>query len=375
MHVTIDAAPLLFRSAGIKNYLYHWIRHLKKESGSAEIRLFPFLREPHSLDHEGSVASRPGTFLRLGLLYGLNHAPSHASCWAAGRPDIFHACKLLHPPRGAKLTATAHDFTCWLLPETHKPENVATEKVFAERILRCADGVIADSENTRQDAVRILGLAPEKVQVIYLGVADEYFAVTPEEAAGVRSRLGLPRPYLLYLGTIEPRKNVDLLLDAYRRLAAGTREEFQLVVAGPAGWASPKTMARLQTTPGVRYLGYVAERELPGLVAGATAFVYPSLYEGFGFPVAQAIAAGTPVITSAVSSLPEITAGAAVLVDPRSESELAGAIGELLTSSTRRAALSKCGRVQARRFSWSEYARRSLAFFEKVLGHDSGRRP
>jgi len=128
-------------------------------------------------------------------------------------------------------------------------------------------------------------------------------------------------------------------------------------------------LARLtEPSMGIRYLGYVPEPDLPGLFAGATAFVYPSLYEGFGLPVAQAMAAGTPVITSSVSSLPEIAGGAALLVDPRSEAELRGAMREMLTSPSKRAELSALGRANASRFSWPECARQSLRFFERVVG-------
>ncbi len=369
MRLTIDAVPLLFRSAGVKNYLYHWIRHIQQEPG-VDVRLFPFLSEPKSLNHEVSVTGFLGTLARLGILHALNRTPVNVSRLATVRSDVFHACKLLSPPRRSKLTATTHDFTCWLLPEAHKRDVVAAEKVFAERILKRADGIIADSENTRQDAIRILNLPPDKVHVIHLGIAREFFTVTEQNSAEVRSRLGLSRPYLLSVGTIEPRKNVDLLLDAYERLPHPIREDFELIVAGPPGWGVPKTMARLNGTPGVRYLGYVSEIDLPGLIAGATVFVYPSLYEGFGFPVAQAMAAGSPVITSAVSSLPEITGGAAVLIDPRSEAELTRAMTELLTSPSRRDALSEGGRRQAQRFSWAEYARRSLEFFRGILGQE-----
>src|SRR5206468_11146650 len=124
------------------------------------------------------------------------------------------------------------------------------------------------------------------------------------------------------------------------RRPSSFREEFELVIAGPEGWKHDATIPRLQQLPsGMRYLGYTAEQDLPGLFAGAAAFVYPSLYEGFGFPVAQAMAAGTPVITSNVSALPEIAGGAAVLIDPRSEAELSDAIQEMLTSPSRRCEL------------------------------------
>lgn len=369
MRVTIDAVPLLVRSAGVKNYLYYWTRHLRQESRGVEIRLFPFLGEPSLLDHEGSAVNPLTTGLRLGLLFLLNRFPAGLSGWINSDADVFHTCKLLHPPRRARLTATIHDLTCWILPETHSAANVAADRRFAERILKSADGLIAVSAATRDDAVRILGLPREKIRVIHHGIAGQFFQVTPKEAEAARVRYGLKRPYLLFVGTIEPRKNVDLLLDAYGDLPASVREEFELILAGPPGWAQSETMARLrQPTPGIRYLGYVAEQDLAGIFAGATAFVYPSLYEGFGFPVVQAMAAGTPVITSRVSALPEVAGDAAVLVDPRSEGELRDAMRDILTAPTRREHLIGLGRSNARRFTWPECARQSLRFFQEVGG-------
>ena len=356
----------------MKNYLYYWTRYLRQESRGVEIRLFPFLNQADWLDHEGSVANPLTTRMRLGMLFLLNQFPNNISGWMDRDADLFHTCKLLNPPRRAKLTATIHDLTCWLLPETHSPANVTADKRFAARILKRADALIAVSEATRSDAVRILNLPPEKIRVIHHGIAEPFFQVRPEDAAAVRARHELMRPYLLFVGTIEPRKNVRLLLDAYAALSPSTRDAFDLVLAGPPGWSQSETLARLRNpTPGVRYLGYVAEGDLPGLFAGATAFVYPSLYEGFGFPVAQAMAAGTPVITSDLSALPEIAGGAAWLIDPQSQAALRNAIEEALTSPSRRTEAIEKGRANARRFTWSECARQSLHFFEEVAG--SGR--
>src|ERR1017187_4527330 len=169
MRVTIDAVPLLVRSAGVKNYLYYWTRYLSQESRGVEIRLFPFLGEfePGLLDHEDSVVHPVMTHARLGLLFLLNHIPNNVVEWMDPAMDLFHTCKLLNPPRRAKLTATVHDFTCWLLPATHPPANVAADKAFAERILKRAGGLIAVSEATRKDAVRLLHLPPEKIRVIH----------------------------------------------------------------------------------------------------------------------------------------------------------------------------------------------------------------
>jgi glycosyltransferase involved in cell wall biosynthesis len=193
--------------------------------------------------------------------------------------------------------------------------------------------------------------------VIYPGVPEVYF--------GAQARPS-EQPYILYLGAIEPRKNVDTLLDAWSGFRL--RSDFDLVIAGASGWAGEKTLARLAARPaGVRYLGYVPENELPGLVAGATAFIYPSLYEGFGFPVAQAMAAGVPVITSNTSCLPEVAGRGALLVDPRSASEIRAAMEKLLTSPALQQELGKAGMERAQReYRWEICARKSLEFFGRV---------
>jgi glycosyltransferase involved in cell wall biosynthesis len=213
------------------------------------------------------------------------------------------------------------------------------------------------SENTRQDAIRLLSIAPDRIQTIYSGIAEEYFTAQPITRA---------RPYALYVGTIEPRKNLRVLLDSWALLKPSLRADFDLVIAGPRGWSSEETLARIQRE--ATYLGYVPERDLPGLFAGATAFVYPSLYEGFGFPVAQAMAAGAPVITSNNSCLPEIVGDAALLIDPKSPAEIESALTRLLESEALRADLAARGRKRAELFRWEKCATQSLKFFRGVCG-------
>jgi alpha-1,3-rhamnosyl/mannosyltransferase len=369
MRIFVDAIPLLVRSAGVKNYLFHWIVHLRRLLGDDQVRLFPFLDRLPDLDHEGSVADAPGTLARQALFFAMNRWPNHLADLMAPPNGIFHATKLIHPPRQLRLTATLHDMTCWLLPEFHQGSNVAAEKTFVERIWKPAAGLIAVSESTRRDAIEVLGVNPELVRVIHPGVAEPFFCSTSSTAERVRPKYGLSKPYALYVGTIEPRKNLDRLLDAWQALSVAVREQFDLVVVGPEGWQSAGTLARLRAcTRGVRYLAYVPEPDLPGITSGATVFVYPSLYEGFGFPVAQAMASGVPVITSDVSSLPEVTGGAAVLIDPRSLADLRAAFDCLLTSPATCQRLSAAGRIQAERFRWERCAQESLDFFERTLG-------
>jgi glycosyltransferase involved in cell wall biosynthesis len=360
MRVTIDATPALLRSAGVKSYIYHWIRTLRAQARRGdEILAFPFLENFDRLDHEASALSLWGTVPRIALVHALKVFGGPLLDAAVAGSDIFHASNQVRcAPRRAKLTATLHDLTCWVMPELHGAANIRADKVFAEKVLRHAAGLIAVSETTRQDAIRILGIAPEKITTIHSGVGPEYFDAVPAYR---------PRQYVLFVGTLEPRKNLETLLDAWVAVRPELRQKFDLVVAGPRGWISDAAFARVRAES--NYLGYVPETQMPGLVAGAALLAYPSLYEGFGFPVVQAMAAGVAVVASNNSCLPEIAGGAALLVDPRSAAEIAAALTRLLESESERAELAQRGRARAERYRWERCAQESLNFFHDIAGH------
>ena len=364
--ICIDCSPLLVRSAGVKTYIYHWLNALRRQNPSA-IRTF---LEPKTRDliHEGGIRLHP---LQIATLLALNRLPRFFSTLLAPPSLIFHASNLLRNiPKTPKLTATIHDMTAWSLPACHTPANIAADNAYAERVLKRADGLIAVSENTKRDAVQVLGLSPDKIRVIHLGIPPAYRSVPTDAIARVTRRLALHKPYFLSVGTIEPRKNLDTLLTAWQALPPDFRENYHLIVAGPPGWSSGATTKRLlqanTENRGIRYIGYVPEPDLPALTAGAAAFVYPSLYEGFGIPVAQAMAAGAPVITSNLSSLPEITGGAAVLIDPRSVTDLTAAIRRVGDSPGLRERLKTQGIDQAKQFTWEKAAAESLRYFSEL---------
>ena len=360
MNIAIDATPLLVRSAGVKNYLYHWIANLRRLAGRDTVATFPRLPAFGPLDHNASIAGPLRTGGGLAALALANYTPVPVLDWMTRGADVFHATVLVRrPPRHVRLTATIHDMTAWTMPELHPSANLRAERSFAE-LARAADGLIAVSQCTKDDAVRVLGLAPEKITVIHSGIAEAFFDPPAADVEAVRARYALGRPFVLFVGTIEPRKNIDTLISAFAALPSSIRDGYDLVIAGPMGWAAPETRERLQS---VRYLGYIPEQDLPPLTAAAALFAYPSLYEGFGFPVAQAMAAAVPVITSDISSLPEVAGDGALLVDPRSQSELQGALERMLTSPALRADLAARGRRRADQFRWSACAQRSLDFF------------
>jgi glycosyltransferase involved in cell wall biosynthesis len=357
MRITIDATAALLRSAGVKTYIYHWVDHLRRlASPEDEIAAFPFLESLGNLSHSASTLGDMPTLWRLAMVKLLNFGGGRGLSQILAGTDIFHiANQLHHAPRRIRLTATLYDMTCTLMPQFHTVENVLADRRFAANILTRADGLIAISENTRQDAIRLLGIAPERIATIYPGIADDYFNARPTQRE---------RPYVLYVGTIEPRKNLDALLDGWRIVRPELRHEHELVIAGMAGWGTSATLARVRTE--ATYLGYVPEANLPGLIAGATVLVYPSLYEGFGFPVAQAMAAGAPVLTANTSCLPEIAGDAALFADPLSPAQLAGELARLLESQDLRKRLIERGRERAERYRWGICAARSLEFFRNI---------
>lgn len=267
---------------------------------------------------------------------------------------------------------TVCDMTPLLFPGTHGRMNVWHHRFVLPAILRRADRVITISESSKYDIVRLCGVPDEKVVVTNLA-ADPAFCSNPP---GVPSPLvaGLPRPYVLNVGTLEPRKNLEGLLRGYaaaRKLGL----PHTLVVTGAKGWGKSRlaaTVRELRLEGSVVFTGFVPDADLPHLYAGAEFFVYPSLYEGFGLPPLEAMACGTPVITSNVSSLPEVTGDAALLVDPRSEAELAAAILRLAGDRDLCATLRERGMRRAGLFSWQRTAAETWAVYEDVMGRGLG---
>jgi len=369
----IDATSLLLRSAGVKTYTYELIKALRKDHKPEDVRLFPFLDFPSEYSHECSPFAFLSTVVRIAALQ-FGNIPHNPAWNLLGRKvDIFHCsnqCK--NPPRNTFLTATLHDMTCWLTPEFHFAANVQADVFYADHVLKRAHRLIAVSENSRRDAIRVLRIPEERIVVIHPGVAVRFFNVPQEEIDSVRAKLQLTRSYVLSLGTIEPRKNIDRLLAAWSIVRKDLRREFQLVIAGPLGWASEATTAELlqadhrSPQSDVRYLGYVAEKDLAGLTAGATMLVYPSLYEGFGLPVAQAMASGVAVVTSDTSSLPEVAGEAAVYADPRSVESIQVSIQRVLESEELRRELGRRGRRRAENFRWELSARRTWDLWNQL---------
>jgi len=365
MKLLVDATPVLVRSAGVKNYLYHWVAALRRAAPAGAVETFPSFADGVPLRHDRSMTGFFRTYTGLATLALSNHTRLPILDSLARNVNIFHTSSLVrHPPHRPLLTTTLHDLSTWIMPELHLPANRQADKQLAENLGR-AHRIIAVSECTRQDAIRLLRLPPEKIVTIHSGVADAFFNVSQASIEQVRARYQLKPHFVLFVGTVEPRKNLAGLVSAFQALPAAVQDEFELVLAGPTGWADRETIRRVRTT---RYLGYVPEQDIAALTAAATVFAYPSLYEGFGFPVAQAMAAGVPVITSNVSALPEIAGDAALLVDPRSQADICSALIRLLLYPDVRTRMSARGRERAERFRWDVCAANSWRFFHELAG-------
>jgi glycosyltransferase involved in cell wall biosynthesis len=367
--IVYDATPLLLRSAGVKNYHHALLLRLLPGLRPHRVELFPFLSGLGCNRNESSNYGRPATLARLGALLAANYLRVPLGPWACRRADLFHVTPhLFHPPAGGpvRLTSFVHDPTCVLLPQFHTASNVRYFRHFAESVLPRLHGVIVPSEAVKRDLAERLRLREEKVAVVPHGVDPVFFA----PAAPEPGRHDLPEKYVLFVGAMEPRKNLGTLLAAYRMLPEELRREHPLIIAGTSGWKAKELRRRLGAGGGlgVRAIGYVPPETLPAVYARASVFVFPSLYEGFGMPLLEAMAAGAPVVTSNVSALPEVAGEAALTVDPRSPSELARAIERVLTDRVLASRLSAMGVERARQFTWEKTASLTRDFFERVAG-------
>jgi glycosyltransferase involved in cell wall biosynthesis len=287
-------------------------------------------------------------------------------------PDVLfvpaHVLPLRHP---ARCVATVHDLGYLAYPEAHRPADRRYLDWSTAWNARRSSAVIADSEATKADLVRAYGIEPNKVRVIYLGADPDLAPVRdPEALAAARARCGIGERYLLYVGTLQPRKNLARLIEAFGAVAGdGALRAVQLVLAGKQGWLYDDLYAQVMRAGlegRVIFPGYVADEHLAALMSGALAFVFPSLYEGFGMPVLEAQACGAAVMTSNNSSLPEVAGDAALLVDPHDVDAIAEGLRRLVTDDALRAELVRRGFENVKRFSWEKCARETLAVLESV---------
>jgi alpha-1,3-rhamnosyl/mannosyltransferase len=315
-------------------------------------------RLDHALDKPWGLAATAATGLQLRAALGSTH--------------IFHSSdQFLYAPPGAAALLTIYDMTTLVHPEWHATDNTTMHTAKDRFAMERASHVIAISEATRRDVIEHLHIPAQRISVVYGAADDRFRPHPPDVVAPVLARYGLyGGDYILSIGTLEPRKNYVRLMEAYAALHARTDvPPPPLVIAGGHGWLYEEILAtpeRLGLAEQIRFLGKVPAADLPLLLAGAGLFVYPSLYEGFGLPVLEALACGVPVVASHTTSIPEVLGDAGLYCDPLDPSSMTRALANLLNSPELAARLRQAGPARAARFSWQRAARETLAVYEHL---------
>lgn len=362
MKVAIDVTTLRGHISGVGYYTARIADHIAHAVGSEVSELLLLSNGPVSRPLPGSARLVEGFRFPIRSVWMQFLLPL---LLRKLRPDLVHYTNYLAPAVGpTPYVVSVHDMSLTRTPEHHTLRKRALTASLVPRVARQARLVLTPSESTSRDVVEDLGISPERVVAIPYAAA-EMFRPVPEAPRDPR----LPFPYLLFVSTIEPRKNLVRLLNAFAAVSPGI-PEVRLVLAGQRGWKCEEIYARADA-PDLRdrvvFLDYVPEESLPALYTHALASLYPSLFEGFGFPVVEAMACGAPVLTSNTTSLAEIGTGAALMVDPLDTAAIADGIRVLATQPQERARLRALGLERAASFSWSETGRRTLAAYRTAL--------
>jgi glycosyltransferase involved in cell wall biosynthesis len=372
MPIYVDVSAAVHRRAGLGRYAESLVRALARNDPDRWGLFYNRARQCHPLTGLENLPSRTISAgykpwrmaVYLGQVLGIG--------FDRLLPDgqLFHATEHLLPPfRRIPTVLTVHDLIYRLFPEHHKPLNYHYLNRAMPLYCRRADAIIAISESTRRDLIAHYRVDPAKVTVVYEAAAPHFRPAPADQLQIVRTRYALPDRFLIHVGTLEPRKNLIRLLEALHILR---REaiEIPVILVGATGWLYQGFFHRLkelQLKNTVRLLGYVPDEDLPTLYSAATACVVPSVYEGFGLPVLEAMACGTPVVCSSASSLPELGGDAARYFDPLNVEEMATVLRQIWQDDTLRSEMSAAGLAQSGRFSWDRAAAETIAVYDRVL--------
>ena len=293
------------------------------------------------------------------------------------RADVAHFTNGMVPLASPVPTVvTIHDMSLTLYPSYHPPRRVLLNRPLVDVAARRADAIITVSQSAKRDIVRLYGLSPDRVHVVHEAAAPSFRPIhDPSVLERIRRQYNLAERFILYVGTIEPRKNLPTLIEAFASRRMSGDLTHQLVCAGPYGWLSKglqERIERLRLEGAIRFIGYIPFDDLPALYNLAEMFVFPSLYEGFGLPVIEAMASGTPVITGRVPALAEVAGGAVEHVDRLDAESLGEAMVRLARSRDRRAALTAAGLGRAGTFSWERAARETLDVYRRTANWAAG---
>ena len=381
MKVILSIDPVRFPLTGIGRYTYELARHLKEITEIEELRYlsgYRFTPLPAPVQSDVLINSASSA-LRSSILK--NSLTIELYSWASPllkrfalsryTDYVYHGPNFYLPPFKGPTVCNFHDLSIFTWAHCHPPERVKYMRQEIAKSLKRADMLITDTETTRQEVAAYFGWPLDKIRAVPLACSEEFRPRSSDELKPVLTKYSLKRQgYSLYVGTIEPRKNLNVLLDAYALLPLSIRQQWPLVLIGYKGWRSEQLHVRIKTAVKegwAHYLGFVEADDLPFIYAGARVFVFPSLYEGFGLPVLEAMASGVPVVCSNASTLPEVTAGAAAMFEPEDVDGLNRLINKALEDDPWRNIAIKKGLLQASKFSWQRCAEETMAVYKEVL--------
>jgi glycosyltransferase involved in cell wall biosynthesis len=374
MRVAIDAIPLVAAKTGVGHYtdaLAEWLARTHPDHSYELVSPFDFAFTTGRQNGGPAPENLSKRFMPVRSVF--------RKWWLVGLPsllhispvDVFHGTNYCVPVFAPCPTVvTIHDLSLFTQSTTHEDDNVRRGRRRLPIMARRATMIIAPSEWTRREIIEHFGVRPEKVRVVAEAAREKMRPTLIEDARAVLERHGVRQPYVLYTGTIEPRKNLLTLLRAYDELLRASDHRPQLVLCGGRGWLCDEVfelVAQLKLEDQVRFTGYVDDGDLPALYSSAEVFVYPSLYEGFGLPPLEAMACGTPVITSDAASLPEVVGDAGVKVAPREVPALARSLVNLLGDAAGREHFRRAGLERAASFSWARAADETQAIYDEVF--------
>jgi len=363
MRITINSRSILLpQRTGIGRYTYHLLDCLGKIDQANEYilhepkRLFDFKRRLPDFSRYKNFKGRVDYFR-----------------WGVGKSDVYHLpCPDNIGPYKGKLVVTIHDLIHRTYPQSQTPQATQLTEKYMQAIALKADGIICISQNTRRDLHAFFDIPFEKTQVVYNGVDHQiFYPLSTQErlhAANSFKEIGIDKPFVLYVGTIEPRKNLTGLLESFALLKLKKVFHGQLVVAGMKGWMMENIAAlikELGLDQEVVLTGHVSDAQLCQLYNLAEVFVFPSFYEGFGFPILEAFCCGAAVIASQTSSCAEIASNAALTINPKDTKAMADAMGRVLTEKNLKESLQKAGLKRAMEFSFERMAQETLAVYQR----------
>ena len=365
MKVCVDVQAAVSQRVGVGRYTKALVEHLGAAAGSDCLDLFYFnfksKGEALNVANASSRALRwfPGRLAQLAWKT-ISWPPFDLF---AGPADVYHFPNFIIPPLSkGRAVVTIHDASFMRFPEMAEERNLSFLKTHIRNTVRRADAIITDSQFSASEIVALLGAPPDRMHVIYPGVSQGFAPLDPADAAGELQSLGLNKPFILTVGTLEPRKNTQFLIEVFEKM---TRFDGQLAIVGMPGWKFQPIMDRMTSSSrakDIRYLSYVSDKQLRALYTSTELFMFPSLYEGFGFPPLEAMACGAPVISSAAASLPEVLGSAAVIVDGFDSDHWADVAAIRLGNRSMEAE----GRAQVTKFTWQKAAEDTWKVYRQV---------